>query len=177
MVAALLLSIAGLMFLLWLIVTLAICALPFYAGLSAAIFAWHHNAGIVGAGLAGLLTGIGVLAVGQFLFAMLRSPWARALVAGLYAAPAGVAGWHAVHSLFRLAGTGEPWCSGFAWIGSLVIAGIAWMRVTALQPEIEAARQRGQELGRRALSEAQPMPRPSVQPPEALRADALQRRP
>jgi hypothetical protein len=166
MIAAILLSIAGLIFLLWLLFTLAIYALPFYAGLSAAFYAYHHDAGVLGAGIIGLVTGVLTLIIGQFLFAVLRAPWSRALVAAIYALPAGVAGWYAVHGLFRAAGTGEPWLAIFAWTGAIVIAGIASVRVTALQPEIEAARARGAYLGRTWYSGAGDRGASLHQPPQ-----------
>jgi hypothetical protein len=148
MIVALTLCFAGLVFLLWLTFNLAVYALPFFAGLSAAMFAYHHDAGLLGAAIVGLFAGVFTLVIGQFLFALFRSPWMRAAIAAIYAAPAGVAGWHLAYGLFRIAGIGEPWHSGFAWIGGVLIAGVAWVRVTALQPEIEAARQRGRGLGK-----------------------------
>jgi hypothetical protein len=51
MIASVLLSLVELAFLLWLIFDLAVYALPFYAGLSTALFAWHHEAGVIGAEL------------------------------------------------------------------------------------------------------------------------------
>lgn len=173
MIATVLLSLAGLVLLLWLTFILAVYALPFYAGLTAAVFAWHHDAGVIGEGILGLLTGVAVLVIGQFLFAILRSSWLRGAIAALYAAPAGIAGWHAVRGLSASIGTGDPWLTGVAWVGCLVIAASAWMRVTALQPEIDAARRRGRALGRSAYFAAHPTsesppPSPPLVPPGAL---------
>lgn len=134
MIIATILSLAGIGLMLWLLFTFAIYALPFYAGLSAAFLAYQHNAGWPGAGIVGLLTGAAVLLLGQILFATLRSPVARAVVAATYAVPAGIAGYHAVHGLSAVGGMGEPWRVGFSILGALMIAAVAWVRVSALYP-------------------------------------------
>lgn len=59
-----LLSMAAIGFFCWLLFTLAVFALPFFAGLSAGTWAWHTGAGwsgaiIVGIVAAGLTLGIG----------------------------------------------------------------------------------------------------------------------
>lgn len=74
--------------LLWHLLTLAIYALPFYARLSTAMWAYGYNAGFIGASLVGLVAAGLTFGIGQTLFATLRSPWLRGLVAALYAAPA-----------------------------------------------------------------------------------------
>lgn len=127
-------GIAGIGVMLWLLFAFAVYALPIYAGLSAAILAHQHDAGWLGAGIVGLLTAAAVLLVGQILFATLRSHVARGLVAAVYAVPAGVAGYHAVHGLSAIGGMGETWRIGFSILGALVIAGVAWSRVSALYP-------------------------------------------
>ncbi|HEV2605631.1 MAG TPA: hypothetical protein VGU24_18440 [Microvirga sp.] len=128
------LSIAAIGFMLWLLFTFAVYALPFYAGLSAAFFAYQHDAGLVGAAVIGLIAAGLVFGVGQALFATLRSPFARTLVAAIYAAPAGVAGYHAVRGLSAATGTGEPWATMFCIVAAVVVAGVAWIRVSALHP-------------------------------------------
>jgi hypothetical protein len=128
------LSIAAIGFMLWLLFTFAVYALPFYAGLSAAIFAYHHDGGLIGAAIVGPIAAGLVFGVGQVLFATLRSPIARALVAIAYTAPAGVAGFFAVKGISAAADTGEPWATMFSILGSVVVAGVAWVRVSALYP-------------------------------------------
>ncbi len=134
MIIATLLSLAGIGVMLWLLFAFAIYALPFYAGLSAAFLAYEHDAGWLGAGIVGLLIGAAVLLVGQVLFATLRSAVARAIVAAVYAVPAGVAGYHAVHGLSAIGGMGEAWRVGFSIIGAAMVAVVAWARVSALYP-------------------------------------------
>lgn len=134
MFIAIILSIAAIGFVLWLLFTLAVYALPFYAGLSAAFWAYEQDAGIVGATVVGLVVAGLTFGIGQVLFATLRTPWARALVAAAYAGPAGVAGYFAVYGVSDIGGTGEPWRVLFAGTGAVVVAVMAWVRVSALYP-------------------------------------------
>lgn len=127
-------SVAVIGMLLWLLFTLAVYALPFYAGLSAAMWAWTHDAGFVGAALVGLVAAGVTFGIGQVLFATLRSPRLRALVAAIYAAPAAVAGYSAVYGVSGIGGTGEIWRMVIAGIGGTVVAVVAWTRVSALYP-------------------------------------------
>jgi hypothetical protein len=127
-------SIAAIGLLLWLLFTLAIYALPFYVGLSAAFWSYQHDAGLIGAALVGILAAGFAFGIGQVLFATLRSPWARALVAAFYAAPAGVAGYFTVYGLSGIGGTGEVWRILLSVTGAVLIAGTAWVRVSALHP-------------------------------------------
>ena len=134
MFLAALISLAGISVMLWLLFTFAIYALPFYAGLAAAFLAYYYDAGWLGAGIVGLVVGVAIFLVGQILFATLRSPLARSVVAAVYAGPAGLAGYHAVYGLSAIGGMGEAWRIAFSAIGAFVIAGVAWARVTALYP-------------------------------------------
>ncbi|MFN3945295.1 MAG: hypothetical protein ACK4K7_10225 [Allosphingosinicella sp.] len=138
MFIAITLSLAATGFLLWLLFNLAVYALPFYAGLSAAMWAYQHDAGFIGAALVGLVVAGLTFGMGQGLFATLRSPWRRALVAAVYAGPAGVAGYFAVYGVSGIGGTGEVWRILFASVGAVIVAGVAWVRVSALHPGHEA---------------------------------------
>ena len=128
------LSIAAVSFLTWLLFTFVVYALPFYGGLSAAVFAYEHDAGIIGAAVIGIVTAGLVFGIGQVLFATLRSPLARAAVAIAYSAPASVAGFYAVKGLAEATSTGEPWATMFCTVGALVAAAVAWIRVSTLYP-------------------------------------------
>jgi hypothetical protein len=122
------------------------------------------------------LTGVAVLVIGQFLFAILRSPWTRAVIAAVYSAPAGIGGWCSVHGLFALIGAGDSWLTAFAWIGGVAIAGMAWLRATALKPEIEPARRRGRALGQRAWPGAHPPSRLPNSLQNSLSPETVRRR-
>ncbi len=67
MIIATALSIAGLGFFCWLLFTFAIYALPFFAGLTAGLFAYESGAGPLGAMAVALTAGVITLVAGQFL--------------------------------------------------------------------------------------------------------------
>ena len=134
MIIAIAASFAVIGALLWLLFTLAVYALPFYAGLSAAMWAYAHDAGFIGAALTGLAIAGLTFGIGQLLFATLRSPWLRALVAAVYAAPAAVAGYSAVYGVSGIGGTGETWRIVIATVSAIAVAAVAWVRVSAFYP-------------------------------------------
>lgn len=98
------------------------------------MLAYQSGAGPIGSIVVGLTAGAITLVLGQALFAAVRSPALRGVIAAVYAAPAGFAGYHAVHGLSGIGGTSEPWRVGFAIVGALVIAGVAWGRISAFHP-------------------------------------------
>lgn len=118
-------SIAAIGVMLYFLFALTIYALPFYAGISAGLWVYQHGAGLIGALAIGLLSATVIRSVGQILLATLRSPCARAAVAAFYAAPAGMAGFHAVHGLSGLGGASDGWCVTFAYLGAVIVAGMA----------------------------------------------------
>ena len=71
-----LLSIAAIGFFCWLLFTLAVFALPLFAGLSIATWAYHTGAGWLGAILIGIVAGGLTLGIGQVLLAIVRPIWA-----------------------------------------------------------------------------------------------------
>ncbi|WP_442800328.1 hypothetical protein [Sphingobium sp. C100] len=70
-------SIAAIGALCWLLFTLAVFALPFFAGVSAATWAYSTGAGWLGAILVGLSAAAVTLGLGQFLLAFIRPLWIR----------------------------------------------------------------------------------------------------
>ena len=145
MTIALLLIIPLILFLCWLLFTLAIYALPVFAGISTGPWMHADGSGVLAALLAGLVAAIATLIAGQLLFALARSPIVRLGVALLFAVPAGVAGFHSVHGLLALVGAAEAWRAIIAAVGAIAIAAAAWGRLAALdlsgpqQPEPHAS--------------------------------------
>jgi hypothetical protein len=128
------LSFVGLGFLCWLLFALAVYALPFFAGVTAGLAAYHSSSGPVGAILAGLIAGVVTLVVGQIAFAAVRSPLIRAAIALLFAVPAAVAGYHATLGLAHIGVPSEGWREAFATVGAIVVGGTAWARMTIFAP-------------------------------------------
>ncbi|MCA7118316.1 MAG: hypothetical protein LGL72_02660 [Acidibrevibacterium sp.] len=116
----------------WLMFTLAVYALPFFAGMSAGLAAYHSGAGVIGALVVGVAAGAVTLIAGQFIFATVTSPLLRGLIALLFAAPATVAGYHATLALARLGVPAEGWREVFAVIGAIAVGATAIVRIAAM---------------------------------------------
>jgi hypothetical protein len=114
----------------WLIVTLAVYALPFFVAVNAGMIAFHSGAGILGAPLVGIAAGAVTLAIGQTAFAMTRPLILRAVIAAAFAIPAAIAGYHVVLVMSQVGMPSPAWREVFAYIGALVIGGTAWTRLT-----------------------------------------------
>jgi hypothetical protein len=123
---------AALLMMCWVLFTLAVYALPFFVAVSAGMFAYQTGAGAVGAALVGLLAGIAALLLGQTLFAHLRSPVLRAALASAYAAPAAVAGYHAIYGLAGLGSPSATWHELLSIAGAFLIGLVAWRRMGTL---------------------------------------------
>lgn len=128
------LSIVGLGFFCWLLFTMAVYALPTFAGLTAGLAAFHGGAGVIGALIVALLVGGAILALGQFAFAVTRTPLIRAILGLLYGVPAAIAGYQVS---FALAGIGMPssvWQTAFAVVGAIVSGCTAFSHLAQLAP-------------------------------------------
>ena len=128
------LSVFGLGFFCWLLFTLAVYALPFFAGVTAALAAYHSGSGVIGAIIVAVLAGAATLAIGQIAFATVRSPLLRAAIGLLYAVPATIGGYHAMLGLAHIGVPAEGWRAVFAVVGAILIAGTAWVRMTLFNP-------------------------------------------
>jgi hypothetical protein len=117
---------------LWLVFSLAIYALPLWAGVTTAFFMHNHGQSLVASILGGFAVAILILAGGQVLFSTVRSPLARLGLALLYAVPAGIAGYHAVYGIGAMAIGAGSIVTILSWIGAFVIAAAAWRRLTTL---------------------------------------------
>ncbi|MFN4205024.1 MAG: hypothetical protein ACK4HG_01435 [Agrobacterium albertimagni] len=146
-----LLSVIGLGFLCWLLFNLAVYALPFFVAVTVGHYALENGAGPVGAVVIALFAGAIALVLGQVVFATIRSPTIRLALGGLYALPAGVAGFHAIKGLSETGGAGETWTLVFASIGAVIVGVTAWMRIASLTgPEIRTDDVAAHHAGRAA---------------------------
>ena len=124
-------SLFGLGTALVLLFTLAIYAVPFFVGLTVGMWAFETGAGVIGAVLVGLVAGVVALFAAQMLFASVRSLALRAVIALLFAAPASVAGYHAVLGISALLVPSEAWRHVFAAIGGLAVGVSAAVQLAA----------------------------------------------
>jgi len=138
-ILGIILSVFAIGFFCWLLFTLAVYALPFYAGMSTAFVAYHHGYGVFGSGLIAIVTGATVLALGQILFAAVRVPILRAGIALVFAIPAAVAGYYATLGIAHLCiGTGTM-STILAAIGAALVGGTAWTRMAVYLPRPDRA--------------------------------------
>ncbi len=131
-IIGLILGAFGIGFLCWLLFTLAVYALPFFAAVTGGLAAFHSGAGVIGAIGVGTVAGVLTLGAGQAAFAISRSPLLRATIAFLFAAPAAVAGYHATLGLAQICAPSTAWCEALAIIGAILVGGTAWTRMTLL---------------------------------------------
>ncbi|GGA85245.1 hypothetical protein GCM10011491_11020 [Brucella endophytica] len=131
MIAVMFMSVALVALLCVLAYTLAIYALPFLLGLTAAQFAYQTGSGFIGPGLVGLFSAGVAFGVLALLFETIRSPVLRLIVALIFAAPAAVAGYALVHGITKEAVPSEVWRQIFCIIGGGFVGVAAWMRLAA----------------------------------------------
>lgn len=134
MVLGILLSITAIGILCWLLFTLAIYALPLFAGVAAGSWAFEMGAGWPGGIVVGLVAAALTLGLGQFLFTLTRPAWLRLAVGLVFAAPAALAGYHTVHGIAKHAVPSETWQILFSAIGAVAVGVTAWVRIAAAAP-------------------------------------------
>jgi hypothetical protein len=133
-ILGIILSVFAIGFFCWLLFTLAVYALPFYASLMAAFAAYHHGYGVVGSGLIAIVVGTGVLALGQLLFAVVRVPILRACIALVFAIPAAVAGYYATLGIAHICVPAGTLSEILAFAGAALVGGTAWSRMAIFIP-------------------------------------------
>ena len=124
----------GLAYLCWLLFALAVYALPFSAGVTAGLAAYHTGSGPIGAIIVGAIASSVTLLVGQIAFTTLRSPLIRAALALLFAVPAAIAGYHAALGLAHIAVPADGWGDAMAVVGAIVVSATAWARMAVTGP-------------------------------------------
>ena len=90
------------------------------------MWAYHGDAGPLGAIFVGFLAGIVTLVAGQYVFAFARSAWIRVAVALLFAA---LAGYHATLGLAKLTMPAGAWQIVFSIIGAFAVGVTALTRM------------------------------------------------
>ena len=110
---------------------LATYALPFAIALAAMRFAYDTGAGIIGAGLVGVVAGMVSFAILVLAFAVLRAPILRIAVALIFATPAAIAGYALVQGLTAEIVPSPVWRQIFSAIGAITIGISALARLAA----------------------------------------------
>jgi hypothetical protein len=147
----LILNALGIGLICWLIFELTVYALPFLVAVTVGTIAWHSDAGVAGALLAGFAMAALTLAIGQLAFALARPMILRGMVASVFAIPAAIAGYHLIYELSRFGVPSLLWRQVCACTGAIFIAATAWTRITVLAPPRP-------EPGRAGRNKPQPVP-------------------
>lgn len=108
---------------------LATYAVPFLVAVMATRFAFATGAGYLGAGIVGLLAGVGTYGFLAYLYGTFRSPKLRLAIALVFAIPAAIAGFALVHGLAREAVPSEVWRKIFSLIGGVFVGVSALARL------------------------------------------------
>jgi hypothetical protein len=143
LIIGLVLSVFGIGFFCWVLFILAVYALPFVAGLTAGLAAYHSGSGVAGAIIVATVAGGVTLTIGQIAFATIRSPLIRAAIGLLYAVPAAIAGYNGTLGFAQMGIPSEAWRVAFAVIGAVAVGGTAWARMALFVPLEEERRIEG----------------------------------
>jgi hypothetical protein len=122
-------SLLGLGVVLTLLFTLAVYAVPFFVAVTIGMWAYDTGAGVIGAGIVGFTAGAISLIAAQLLFAAVKSVPIRIVLALCFAAPAAVAGFHAVLGIAGLLMPSETWQMVFATIGGIAVGTVSVARL------------------------------------------------
>jgi len=127
-----LLVVAGIGVFCWLLFTLAVYALPFYAGLTAFFAAYHSGAGPLGGIIVGFVAAGATFGFGQLLLAFAPWTWLRVLTVLLFTTPAVVAGYAATLGIARVAMPSPTWQMIFSIVGAIAVGITALVRITSM---------------------------------------------
>ncbi|MCT7376349.1 hypothetical protein [Chelativorans salis] len=144
MILSILLGIVAIGFCCWLLFTLAIFALPAFAGVAIGLWAYHADAGVAGGIAFGAIAAFLTLVVLQAGLMFARPLWVRVALALAFVVPAAIAWFHATHGIVEHAVPSPVWQFVFSLVGSLAVGITAYIRLTALA----AAAAQGQSIAR-----------------------------
>lgn len=130
MIFAVPILIAVSLFLGWVLVVLAVNALPLFSGVSAGLLVLGWSGSVVEGLIVGTLVGIAVATIGPVIFSKARSPMLRLVIVLTFAGPAAFAAYHAALGLFsHLIAYGAA-CEAMALAAAFLVGSAAWRRFT-----------------------------------------------
>ena len=113
---------------------LSIYALPLCVAFLAGSAIYRSGSGIIAALAAAAIAAIILLAVAQFELAFAKSDLTRAVVGIAFAAPAAVAGYHAVHGIAAATMPPSVWQLVLSLLGAATIAAASWTQWSRIRP-------------------------------------------
>ncbi|TIO24030.1 hypothetical protein [Mesorhizobium sp.] len=133
-ILAILASLAAIVVLCWLLFTLAVFALPLFAGVTLGLWAYGTGAGVVGGVLVGAVAAAATFGLFQLLLRFVRPVWLKLLVLLVFVGPSIIAGYHATFGIMKLTMPSESWQVVFATIGAIAVGIVAFLRLTMMAP-------------------------------------------
>ena len=110
---------------------LSIYALPLFVAFAAASATYHSGYGIIAALVAAVMAAIATIAIAQIALGLAKSDLARAAIGLVFALPAALAGYHAVHGIAVATMPASSWQVAISLIGGAVIATASWAQWAA----------------------------------------------
>ncbi len=105
---------------------LSIYALPLFVAFLTGSATYRSDNGIIAALVAAAIAAIILLAVAQLALAFAKSDLTRAAIGVAFAAPAAVAGYHAVHGIAVATMPPSVWQFVVSLLGAAIIAAASW---------------------------------------------------
>lgn len=133
-ILAILASLSAIIALCWLLFTLAVFAVPFFAGAIATIWAHGTGAGILGGIFVGAVAAAATFGLFRLLLLVARPAWMKLIIALVFVAPAAVAGYHATLGIVKVIMPSDTWQIIFAAAGATAVGVTAFMRLTMMAP-------------------------------------------
>lgn len=113
---------------------LSIYALPLFVAFLAGSAVYRSDSGIIAALAAAAVAAIILLAFAQLALAFAKSDLVRAAIGIAFAAPAAVAGYHAVHGIAVATMPPSEWQFAISLLGAAVIAKASWREWSRASP-------------------------------------------
>lgn len=113
---------------------LSIYALPLFVAFLAGSATYRSDGGIIAALAAAAIAAIILLAVAQLALAYAKSDLTRGAIGVAFAAPAAVAGYHAVHGIAAATMPPSAWQLVLSLLGAAIIAAASWTQWSRARP-------------------------------------------
>lgn len=126
-------SLAGSLFLCWLLFSLARFALPLFAGMTVGLWAFDQGAAIIPTILLASAAGGITFAAGQLLIAVARPLWFQVALALMFAVPAAIAGYSTIHGISSLMIPSAGWQTACSILGAMITGSGAWMQTAGFR--------------------------------------------
>lgn len=107
----------------------AVHVLPIMLGFQVAYTAYGTGAGLIGAGIAGLVAGAVAFGLLSAVFVSVKSPIARVIIGLIFALPAAGAGYALVSGVSASAIPSEAWRRIFCIVGGVLVGAAAFTRL------------------------------------------------